>query len=114
MPHTLVLLLKLLIVLQDGGFQLVFDPVKVKFKPTAKDMQVAEESGTDLAQAMLKSQRREQRQAGSTQKSGVVISHAPAPAAMGMCPDAHFRPACITSSVHHAIATIRLCQIAMP
>ena len=71
MPRTLVLLLKLLRVLQDGGFQLVFDPVKVKFKPTAKDMQVAEESGTDLAQAMLKSQRREQRQAGSTQKSGV-------------------------------------------
>ena len=56
--------------LQDGGFQLVFDPVKVKFKPTAKDMQIAEESGTDLAQAMLKSQRREQRQATSTPKSG--------------------------------------------
>ena len=48
----------------------MFDPVKVKFKPTARDMQIAEESGTDLAQAMLKSRRREQRQAGGTQKSG--------------------------------------------
>lgn len=56
--------------LQDGGFKLAFDPVKVKFKPSAKDMQVAEESGTDLAQAMLKAQRREQRQASSTPKSG--------------------------------------------
>ena len=55
---------------QDGGFKLAFDPVKVKFKPSAKDMQVAEESGTDLAQAMLKAQRREQRQASSTPKSG--------------------------------------------
>ena len=32
--------------LQDAGFQQAFDPIRVKFKPTAKDMQVAEESGT--------------------------------------------------------------------
>ena len=32
--------------LQDAGFQQAFDPIRVKFKPTAKDMQIAEESGT--------------------------------------------------------------------
>lgn len=31
--------------LQDAGFQQGFEPIRVKFKPTAKDMQVAEESG---------------------------------------------------------------------
>ena len=34
---------------QDGGFQLAFDPVKVKLQPTAKDVQVAEESILDPA-----------------------------------------------------------------
>ena len=32
--------------LQDAGFQQAFEPIRVKFKPTAKDMQTAEESGT--------------------------------------------------------------------
>ena len=34
------------VLLQDAGFQQAFEPIRVKFKPTAKDMQVAEESGT--------------------------------------------------------------------
>ena len=38
--------LKVRVQLQDAGFQQAFDPIRVKFKPTAKDMQVAEESGT--------------------------------------------------------------------
>ena len=38
--------LKVRVQLQDAGFQQAFDPIRVKFKPTAKDMQIAEESGT--------------------------------------------------------------------
>ena len=43
----------------------------MKFKPSAKDVQVCEESGTDLAQAVRKKARKVQRQAGSgSGKSG--------------------------------------------
>ena len=53
-----------LLYVQNAGFPLQFDPVKVKFKPTAADMQIAEESGTDLAQAMLKALRKKTKQSG--------------------------------------------------
>lgn len=55
--------------MQDAGFQQAFDAIRVKFKPTAKDMQVAEESGTDLAQTVLKKVKAQQRkaQAGASQ-----------------------------------------------
>ena len=57
--------------LQDAGFQQAFQPIRVKFKPSAKDVQVCEESGTDLAQAVRKRARKVQRQAGSgSGKSG--------------------------------------------
>ena len=56
-------------VLQNAGFSLQFDPVKVKFKPTAQDMQIAEESGTDLAQAMLKRQRQKGKRSGGGAKA---------------------------------------------
>lgn len=49
--------------LQDAGFQFAFDPIKVKFKPSAKDMQVAEESGTDLAQLVRKKLKQKEKQA---------------------------------------------------
>ena len=56
--------------MQDAGFRLAFDSLKVKFKPTAKDMQQAEESGTDLAQALLKQQKKQAKQTSSQAKSG--------------------------------------------
>ena len=57
--------------LQDAGFQQAFQPIRVKFKPSAKDVQVCEESGTDIAQAVRKKARKVQRQAGSgSGKSG--------------------------------------------
>ena len=60
--------------LQDSGFQQVFDPIKVKFKPTAKDMQVAEESGTDLAQAIQKKQKAAQKQTSKQASTGASAS----------------------------------------
>lgn len=56
---------------QDAGFQQAFGAIRVKFKPTAKDMQMAEESGTDLAQRVLKKLKAQQRkaQAGASQVS---------------------------------------------
>lgn len=48
--------------------------MKVKFKPTAKDMQQAEESGTDLAQALLKKQKKQAKQASSQAKGGTPSS----------------------------------------
>ena len=40
--------------LTDGGFQFAFEPIRCKFKPTQEMLQVCEESGTDLAQAVKK------------------------------------------------------------
>lgn len=62
--------------LKDAGFQFGFDPIKVKMKPTAKassllsflflklskDLQICEESGTDLAQIVEKQIRKRQKQ----------------------------------------------------
>jgi len=46
--------------LKDGGFKFAFDPLRCKFKPTAETLQLCEESGTDLAQAVRKLERRRQ------------------------------------------------------
>ena len=46
--------------LKDGGFKFAFDPLRCKFKPTAETLQLCEESGTDLAQAVRKLERRKQ------------------------------------------------------
>ena len=50
--------------LRDAGYRFAFDAIRVKFAPTTADMQVAEESGTDLAQAVLKKARAGRRAAG--------------------------------------------------
>lgn len=52
---------------QDAGFNMAFKPVRVKFKPSAKDVQVCEESGVDLAQAVHRVMRVQERQAGNSQ-----------------------------------------------
>lgn len=61
------------IMLQDAGFRLAFDSLKVKFKPTAKDMQQAEESGTDLAQGLLKQRKKQAKQTSSQAKSSAAL-----------------------------------------
>lgn len=53
--------------LKDAGFSMAFKPIRVKFKPSAKDVQVCEESGVDLAQAVHKAMKVQERQAGSSQ-----------------------------------------------
>eukprot|EP00850_Spirogloea_muscicola_P021222 SM000241S08511 [mRNA] locus=s241:361:5714:+ [translate_table: standard] len=40
--------------LKDGGFNFAFPSIRCKFKPTESMLQVCEESGTDLAQAVRK------------------------------------------------------------
>ncbi|MEW5312660.1 MAG: hypothetical protein WDW38_004276 [Sanguina aurantia] len=40
--------------LRDAGFGFAFKPIRVKFKPTAKDLQLCEESGRDLAVSVKK------------------------------------------------------------
>ncbi|KAK9816862.1 hypothetical protein WJX72_006273 [[Myrmecia] bisecta] len=61
--------------LRDAGFCFAFDAMRVKFRPTARDIQVAEESGTDLAQAVRRQQKRQQKAAGSAQvKAGGASS----------------------------------------
>ncbi|WP_071518241.1 diflavin flavoprotein [Geitlerinema sp. PCC 9228] len=43
--------------LKDAGFQLAFDPLRVKFKPTDSTLQYSSELGTDFAQTLKKSQK---------------------------------------------------------
>ncbi|MBD1940365.1 diflavin flavoprotein [Microcoleus sp. FACHB-68] len=43
--------------LQDAGYKLGFEPIRVKFKPTDVTLQQCEEAGTDFAQALIKSQK---------------------------------------------------------
>ena len=48
--------------LKDSGFPMAFKPIKIQFRPDAKAIQVCEESGTDLAQGIIKSKKKQQRQ----------------------------------------------------
>ena len=43
--------------LKDAGYRLGFEPIRVKFKPTDVTIQQCEETGTDFAQALIKSQK---------------------------------------------------------
>ncbi len=43
--------------LQDAGYRLGFDPIRVKFKPDDATLQQCKEAGTDFAQALKKSKR---------------------------------------------------------
>jgi flavorubredoxin/flavin reductase (DIM6/NTAB) family NADH-FMN oxidoreductase RutF len=46
--------------LRDAGFQFGFEPIRVKFKPTAATLQYCEEAGTDFAQALKKAKKTRQ------------------------------------------------------
>lgn len=48
--------------LKDSGFTIAFEPIKIQFRPDAKAIQVCEESGTDLAQGILKEKKKTQMQ----------------------------------------------------
>jgi hypothetical protein len=75
--------------LRDAGFRFAFPAIRVKFRPTAADMQAAEESGTDLAQAVLKARRKAQAgavaavAAGAAVEGGRAASTSPALGALG-------------------------------
>mgnify|MGYP002701235655 CR=1 FL=1 len=56
--------------LKDGGFKFAFDPVRCKFKPTAATLQVCEESGSDLAQAVKNRRRTKQNEETQRVSSG--------------------------------------------
>ena len=51
--------------LKDAGFRLAFEPIRVRFKPTAVTLKACEEAGTDLAQTIQRQQRRAGRLASS-------------------------------------------------
>lgn len=55
--------------LRDGGFSFAFEPIKVKFRPTSKDLQVSEESGTDLAQKVLKAEKQKRKRTAEASRS---------------------------------------------
>ncbi|MGJ3246922.1 MAG: diflavin flavoprotein [Elainellaceae cyanobacterium] len=46
--------------LRDASYSFVFDPIRVKFKPTQATLQACEEAGTDFAQALKKAKKRRQ------------------------------------------------------
>jgi flavorubredoxin/flavin reductase (DIM6/NTAB) family NADH-FMN oxidoreductase RutF len=46
--------------LKDAGFQFGFEPIRVKFKPTAATLQSCEEAGTDFAQSLKKAKKTRQ------------------------------------------------------
>lgn len=43
---------------KDAGYQMGFDPIRIKFKPTDVTLKTCEETGTDFAQAIKKAARR--------------------------------------------------------
>jgi flavodoxin len=45
--------------LKDGGFSFAFPTIRCTFKPTESTLQICEESGTDLAQAVRKAKRKQ-------------------------------------------------------
>ena len=47
--------------LRDGGFQMAFEPIKVKFSPDAARLKTIEETGTALGRQLLGEQRKSQR-----------------------------------------------------
>lgn len=49
--------------LKDAGFQFAFPAIRCKFKPTESTLQICEESGTDLAQAIKRALRKKERNA---------------------------------------------------
>jgi flavorubredoxin/flavin reductase (DIM6/NTAB) family NADH-FMN oxidoreductase RutF len=62
--------------LRDGGFSLAFEPIKVKFTPTAATLQFCEETGTDFAQQLKEVKRIKARSGYATsieQAAGRII-----------------------------------------
>ena len=51
--------------LKDAGFRFAFDAIRVKFKPTEAALQLCEEAGTDVAQAVKKRAKKRERTAAA-------------------------------------------------
>ncbi|NJR43845.1 MAG: FprA family A-type flavoprotein [Akkermansiaceae bacterium] len=75
--------------LTDAGFQTVFKPIRAQFRPDAKVLQVCEESGTDLAQIILKSKKKTQKAA---EKRSSSITSSQVPGAPRVCSCVWARP----------------------
>eukprot|EP01025_Chloroclados_australasicus_P027297 TRINITY_DN27104_c0_g1_i1.p1 TRINITY_DN27104_c0_g1~~TRINITY_DN27104_c0_g1_i1.p1 ORF type:complete len:454 (+),score=63.68 TRINITY_DN27104_c0_g1_i1:94-1362(+) len=69
--------------LNNAGFQHAFKPIKVQFRPDAKAVQLCEESGTDLAQTVLKNKRKEQKATAQRASASVMSNATEAQQAMG-------------------------------
>lgn len=67
--------------LKDAGFQFAFPAIRCKFKPTESTLQICEESGTDLAQAIRKASKRKEKVV--SQKLGAAENAAPSALAVG-------------------------------
>ena len=55
--------------LLDAGYNMAFEPIRVRFRPTDKDLQVCEESGTDVGQAVRQKRRKQARTQVAGQKA---------------------------------------------
>ncbi|MEO0377731.1 MAG: diflavin flavoprotein [Cyanobacteria bacterium P01_A01_bin.17] len=67
--------------LRDAGYSFGFEPIKVKFKPTAATLKTCEEAGTDFAQGLKKAKKAKARRQGTTKLGGSQIT--PTEQAMG-------------------------------
>jgi flavorubredoxin/flavin reductase (DIM6/NTAB) family NADH-FMN oxidoreductase RutF len=67
--------------LKDAGFQFAFPAIRCKFKPTESTLQICEESGTDLAQAIRKMSKRKEKVV--SQKLGAAENASPSALAVG-------------------------------
>lgn len=63
--------------LRDAGFKFAFDPIRVKFKPTSKDLQLCEQSGRDLA--VLAKKKKKSMQTSVSGSSNVKVGAASGP-----------------------------------
>jgi hypothetical protein len=73
--------------LTNAGFQAAFKPIRVQFRPDAKALQICEESGTDLAQLILKTKRKSQK---SKEQRSSSITSSQVPGVVQLC----FTPYC--------------------
>ena len=60
--------------LKDGGFAFAFPTIRVRFSPDARAVKRCEETGTDLAQALRRKGRQQQRAAGGLMERGSTPS----------------------------------------
>ena len=60
--------------LKDAGFRFAFSPIRVKFRPTAKDLQLCEESGRELALAIKRKLKAKEASVSSLGEDGTTTT----------------------------------------